>query len=312
MNPQHVKTAAHLKDNLTVWKTNFEGSEYLESTIKVSNAIDKDITIFYRHISQKAPKACVFIFHGLTESSQFYGSIASNLSSQNIEVFAADHQGSGKSHGNQNHEVNDYNALYQNGWSFVFKMVAANYDRLKETPIFFLGTSMGAATIMEMLLNIPKNFKGVLTGCVLLSPSILLLNRPPLEGLLRISSYILPTFSARTIPPEDHSGVPEVQEIYKTNPEKYLYIPSTVGREIISMADHLVNNLDKIKLPTLLMQGTDDRVVDKKGAQLFSDKNRIEDFTYTEYVGSSHILLQDWVALEVEAKILDWIKKRSK
>lgn len=311
----YAEAVEYLKNDLTKWKTSYEGCQYIESTIKVSNTLEKDIPYFFRHLKQTAPKAIIFIFHGISESSLFYGGIGSKFGAENYEVFAPDMQGHGKSHGHKNPDCSDYNILYQNAWSFVFKMMAANYEKVKDLPIFFMGVALGGAMTLEMQINFPKNFKGNVAGLIILSAPIIIGDRPPstVESILKFSSYILPNFSVRKMIPQHNSRVPEVHELWNNTPEKFQYIPSTFGRETCAMADHLVGNLNKLTTPTLLLQGSDDRVVDKKGAQLFSDTcSNVQDFTFVEYVDASHMILQDYVVLEVEKKILDWISKRIK
>ena len=92
---KYTKQIDYLKNNLTNWKASYEGCQLVEATTKVSNLLEKDVSVFYRHFQQVQPKAAVFIFHGLTESSLFYGGLASQMQAINYEVFAADHQGSG-------------------------------------------------------------------------------------------------------------------------------------------------------------------------------------------------------------------------
>lgn len=50
------KAITYLKDNLIIWKASYEGCELIENTVKVSNVLDKDISLFYRHYKQKQPK----------------------------------------------------------------------------------------------------------------------------------------------------------------------------------------------------------------------------------------------------------------
>lgn len=131
------------------------------------------------------PRATIFILHGLGESSLFYGALATKLQNQNYEVFAFDQQGHGKSHGKETHDISDYNILYQNAWAFVFKMLAPEIDKYKDIPLFLLGVGIGGSTVLNMQLNIPKNFTLKITGVILLSPSLLLLGKPN-SGVLEI------------------------------------------------------------------------------------------------------------------------------
>jgi len=303
-----------LKDNLINWKASYEGSEYIESTVKVSNILEKDISLYYRHYKQKAPIATIFIFHGLGESSLFYGAIATKFHNLNYEVFAMDQQAHGKSHGKESRDIGDFNILYQNAWAFVFKMLAPEIVKYKDIPLFFLGVGIGASTILEMQLNIPKNFTLVISGVILLSPSIILIGKPNTVSLeiLKFSSYILPTFNAKNVDYSFYTQVQEVHKIYTSNPDKFAYVPSTLGRELIAMADHLLQNITKFTIPTLLMHGSSDRVTDKRGSETFAEKAKIDDITFVEYADAEHLLLQEYVVLEVEQKILDWISKKVK
>lgn len=130
-------------------------------------------------------RGIIFLLHGLGESSLFYGGFGSKLEKENYEVFAFDQQGHGKSHGNETHDISDYNVLYQNAWAFIFKMLAPEIDKYKNLPLFLCGTGIGASTILLMQLNTPKNFTLKITGTILLSPSILLIGKPN-SGILEI------------------------------------------------------------------------------------------------------------------------------
>lgn len=53
---RNQKAIKYLSENLIKWKASSEGCELIESNVKVSNVLDKDISIFYRHYKQKSPK----------------------------------------------------------------------------------------------------------------------------------------------------------------------------------------------------------------------------------------------------------------
>lgn len=78
------------------------------------------------------------------------------------------------------------------------------------------------------------------------------------------------------------------------------------------MAEYLLQNLNKFTLPTLILHGSNDRITDKKGSELFAEKSKIDDITFTEFADAEHLLLEDLCVLDVENRILDWLTKRLK
>eukprot|EP01080_Neovahlkampfia_damariscottae_P006502 gene6502-10510_t len=313
MSEEAVKKATeYLLDNFD-WKAEYPNSELIEARLDADNSAHKGISLFYRHIKQEKPRGVVFLFHGLGESSTFYGALANNLCLENYEVFMMDQQGHGKSYGHEKCDISDFKILYENGWFFIFRMLHKYQDRLRNLPMFLFGLSMGGSTVLEMLLHPPTNFSQKIGGCIVVAPAIIAAGKPNagLLPLIKASSYLVPVFNAKQLDYKTITSLPKIQKKLENHKERFAFVPSTLGRELLSMEEDLNQNMTKLKTPMLILQSVEDQIVEKKGAEKLWQSVSCDDVVYQEYHGCQHNVIHDVTVFTSHKRIIDWLNERS-
>ena len=117
----------------------------------------------YRWLPQTAPKATVFIAHGMTEHCKRYDEFAQTLANNGFAVFAHDHRGHGKtsSPGFFGHLADE------NGWDLCVEDIAAHIEKIQseypQLPFFLFGHSMGSFMSQEYIIR----YSNRISGCIL-------------------------------------------------------------------------------------------------------------------------------------------------
>eukprot|EP01080_Neovahlkampfia_damariscottae_P007815 gene7815-12288_t len=310
-----------LNDN-SLWKAlkgdeenNKFGTKLNEETVKIkTDVVEEEYEIFYRHYEQKDPVGVLFMFHGLGNCSGMRNNLAELFVRENYEVFAFDQYGHGKSVGNRLSQFDNFEILYKTGLQFVQKMYQKNSKKFEKLPLFFIGESMGGATILECLLNLPQDFPKV-TGVILSAAAIELKAKPNVvfSTIFSAFSYTFPSFTLGRGDPARNTRFITEQERRTNHPEATITgLPSCTAREMIRMSDHLLENLSEIDIPILIHQGTNDYVVDPNGSKLLYQNCKSKDKKLIIYHDGLHSLLTDHPAMDALQESLNWVKERSK
>jgi acylglycerol lipase len=86
--------------------------------------------------------------------------------------------------------------------------------------------------------------------------------------------------------------------------------PAATVAALVRADEHLRVSFPEIKLPVLIMHGTEDRATVCEGSQFFYDTAGSADKTLKLYKGHFHDLLADIGKEGVMADIVGWIDKR--
>jgi alpha-beta hydrolase superfamily lysophospholipase len=193
-------------------------------------------------------------------------------------------------------------------------MLHKEAERLKETPVFLFGLSMGGGTVLEMLLHQPKNLKQEIAGIILVSPFIIASGKPSsvLLPFIKASSYIVPVFNAKEIDWTHITSLKAIQSRFENHKERFAFVPSTLGRELLLMEEELNQNISKFTHPMLILQAKDDKIVDKKGAEKLWEKSSSKDISYQEYHDCEHNIIHDHTVFLAEKRIIEWLDKKTK
>ena len=128
-----------------------------------------------------------------------------------------------------------------------------------------------------------------------------------LKGL----SYITPHTHVFSLKNEIFSRDPLVVESMNNDP---LILgesqPAQTARVMIDAASRLNDEFPLIKLPVLILHGTEDKATNPSGSQFFYDTTGSTDKTLKLYEGHYHDLLNDLDKEVVMADINDWIDAR--
>jgi len=263
------------------------------------------------------PLALVFLSHGFSEHLGLYHQVAKFLNEYGFFVFGHDHVGHGKSEGkrvyieNVDHYCDDIITHCQ--------IVQEVYPNLK---LFLVGHSMGGMVAIRTVLMNKNFFDGmVLNGPLIIpGPQIFGMDLRPTPVKTFVFRVILGLLSLAI--PESVLGNSDLNKITKDEDMKDMLTKDklrwTSGCKVrlllafVDCLDENMNQLDDIRIPFLVLQGSEDSLCNPTGASLLYRRSRSDDKEVKIFHGSRHQLFFDLPQQRQEAfsDIATWIKTR--
>jgi len=264
--------------------------------------------IIYRAFIPDSPKAIVVLAHGLGEHSLKYGYFGDALYSAGIAAFLYDQRGHGRSQGGRVC-VGDFGDYLSDLRQMVgIAKVEALCDK-----VFVVGLSMGGLLALDYAIR-HHDAKDAIRGVVVSAPA-LKLKSPPSgieKGIVRLIALLMPRITTpNRIPFEwlthDKDLIKDTKEdkLSQRVISFGLYVEMTKAMRFVS------ENIAKLDVPALFMQGTDDKVVDIAGVREIFDRIPVKDKELALYEGMYHELLRETRREEIIGKIADWVLKRA-
>jgi acylglycerol lipase len=249
-------------------------------------ALEGTPELFYRCWQpQGQARGAVLLVHGVSEHSGRYGHVGEFLASRGLSVHAYDQRGHGRSGGRE-------------GWvekfdDFLDDLAAVHAyvrERSVGLPLFLLGHSMGGLVVTAYLLERPAK------------PDFVVLSGPAIVPILAPGD--------RTIDPSRLSRDPEVQRAYMDDP---LVLRERVSDELfMRLADglgYIVGRGDEIRLPLLLIQGSDDLLCSAEGNAAYLGGTSA-DRTIKIYPEGRHEMFNETNREQVLADLWQWMQAR--
>lgn len=249
-------------------------------------------------------RALVLIVHGFAEHSSRYDHVARTLVGQGYGVYALDQRGHGRSEGPRaNLHVFDELVADLRRYSEML------YERHPALPRFVFGHSMGGAVTLQLGLEHPHPFAGlVLSAPYLRSPAPL---PAPLEPLLDWLSRRVPDLRTSPLDVGAISRDPAEVQAYRDDPLVYTgRIKLRMGLELLRAGPRLLPLAPRVSLPTLILHGSSDRLADVRGSEQLFRQLGSTDKTLRVYDGGYHELFNDVVRDEVFDDLIGWLEPR--
>jgi alpha-beta hydrolase superfamily lysophospholipase len=248
------------------------------------------------------PRVWLAIAHGLGEHSGRYERLARAMSGYRIGCYAVDLRGMGRSEGRRGHLerwqqwVDDYACFYQ-----------AVLEDAGGTEVVPLGHSFGGLVVVS----------AVLSGAV--DPSRFVLSNPAFRAAVEVPSWklrlgraasrLVPALTmANEVDPALISRDPSVVDAYRNDSLVHDRISARLFVEWSAASEQALARAPEIKLPFLLIVGSDDRLIDPQGAAEFSSRVTV-DHTTRLYPGRYHEPFNDLGADEVFADLAGWLER---
>jgi alpha-beta hydrolase superfamily lysophospholipase len=254
-------------------------------------------------LPEYAARGVVVLAHGLGEHGGRYERLATELAAAGFALYAVDHRGHGRSPGPRAnierfaHVVSDYS-------SFVGRAARQHLD----TPVYLLGHSMGGAVAFASALRLQDAIKGLA-----LSAPALGVEPAPGGGqllLLRALSSIAPNAGALTIAPGDICRDPNVVSAYQNDPlVHHKAVPARTVLELVTAMGGFPLQALKLRVPTLVMHGTADRLVPLGAARPVCQAIAAKDKTLRYYDGLAHEVLNEPEREQVVLDLMRWLQR---
>ena len=247
-------------------------------------------------------RAFIILVHGLGEHVMRYSGWAGKFNASGIGFAGVDLPGHGKSDGKKGH-IKNYGITGE-----MLDILLSEYRKTYNgLPVFLYGHSLGGGIVLEYLLKKSPEVK----GAVVTSPWLRLAFEPSkakvaLAGFLR---HIFPSLVQPTGLVTEHlSHDFSVVEKYINDPLVHGKISTALFYNTVSAGAYILSNADKLKVPVLLLHGSDDKITSPDGSREIAAKSDL--ITFRLWEGGYHELHNEPFNEEVFSFILNWINTR--
>ena len=263
----------------------------------------KGVGIFVRSWAPEGkPRAVVVICHGVNSHSGQYLWVGEQFEASGFAVYALDLRGRGKSDGERFYveDVADY-------VSDVAGVVELAKSRNPGVPVFLLGHSAGGVTSAVYTLENQEKLAGFICESFAFQVPAPGFALAAIKGI----SHIAPRLPVLKLKNEDFSRDPQAVEALNNDPLTAGEVqPAMTVAALVRADERLREEFPQIKLPVLIMHGTDDKATVCHGSQFFFEAVGSSDKTLKLYEGHYHDLLNDVGKEQVMADIKSWIDSR--
>lgn len=264
-----------------------------------------DTNFFGQFWKPENTKAVVLILHGLGEHSGRFQEVAENLINEGFGVAAFDHFGHGKTTGKRGHNP---------GYEKVLDSVGQFLNRTKEvfgdSDVFLYGHSMGGNAVLNYMLSRNNEVKGVIATSAFLKLAF----QPPGWKLFlgKIIQKIAPSITLdNEINPSFISRDPKAVNAYKKDALVHRKVSPNFSLSFMKRGEWAIKNANQLQKPTLLLHGTDDKLISCEGSEEFA-ANNLKNVTLKLYKGGYHELHHDLCKNEVMKDIISWLNSNNK
>lgn len=252
----------------------------------------------------KSVKAVILVVHGMGEHCGRYMNVVNHFVPLGYAVYALDHIGHGKSEGGRElvRTFDDYTDTLE-----IFYNMVTEWQPGK--PIFILGHSMGGAIASYYLLDHHEDFNGAVISApaVKVGESI----SAATISMAKLLSKIAPKMGLLALDVNAISRDPEVVEAYANDPLVFHgKTPARLGAEVLSAMLRITAEADKITLPFIVVQGSEDQLVDPSGAEMLFDLASSEDKTLKIYDGLYHEVFNEPEHEMVLSDVENWLEAK--
>jgi acylglycerol lipase len=247
-------------------------------------------------------RGVVVIVPGFNSHSGQYLWVGEQFAKNNLAAYAIDLRGRGRSEGERFYveKMEDYT-------DDVATLIRSAKSENPGVPVFVLGHSAGGVVSCIYALDHQSEIDGLI--CESFAYDL------PVPGfvlsLLKGFDYIAPHLHVYTLKNENFSRDPMVVDSMNNDPLiKDESEPTQTAKVMIDASRRLNKEFPLIKLPVLILHGTEDKATNPSGSQDFYDHTGSTDKTLKFYEGHYHDLLNDLDKGIVMADINDWIDAR--
>ena len=241
------------------------------------------------------------VVHGLGEHAGRYERFADGMARHGMGTFALDLRGHGNSPGQRGH-VDSWAQ-----WTDDVSAFVSHIESIAGAEVVPVGHSFGGVALLSTVLagKLPK------TRRIVVSSPALKLKLAVAGWKLTfgpIASKIVPRLAlANEIDPKTVSRVPEVVEAYKNDPLVHNKISTRMGAEWQDATRDILSRAGQIKIPLLILAGTDDALIDPAGSrELHEQAKSTSELRMLE--GRFHEPFNDIGSDEVFQLIADWLR----
>jgi alpha-beta hydrolase superfamily lysophospholipase len=252
----------------------------------------------------------VLIVHGLSEHIGRYGHVAAVLNSANWSVLGYDQRGHGASEGRRGLIGADDRLLAD-----LALVVDAVRGEAPDCPLVLLGDSMGGAVaarfVAEALQPQPAPWSRAVEGLVLVAPALAAKMTRWQALQLAVMGRLAPDVAVPSgLDATALSRDPEVVRAYLADPLVHDRISARLARFIVDAGAFVRAQAPHWRVPTLVIWGGADRIVDPAGSAAFAAAVPSAVVTAAHHPALFHEPLNEPERDEVIAQLIGWLSER--
>ncbi|MGO9308241.1 MAG: alpha/beta fold hydrolase [Spirochaetia bacterium] len=264
--------------------------------------------LFYRAVFPDRTRAALIFLHGMSEHSGMYLHVFHACAEAGFAVLAPDQRGRGRSVDGRwrRGDLHSMGRVLED----LDELRARHREELTDLPLFVVGMSMGSIVAQMYAMRRQDS----LAGIVLIGPPFGYqrgISRPLLavSGLLAAAA---PRLGVRPAPAIHHiSRVRAFQNELEWDPWCYHGpVRARAARELIGALAELERRTGDLRLPLLIVQGTEDRIAPIREAEEIHRRWGGGDRTLTPMKGLYHDVLNEPERQEAIDTIIAWLAAR--
>jgi alpha-beta hydrolase superfamily lysophospholipase len=247
-------------------------------------------------------RAGIILVHGIGEHIQRYSHWIDRFIEKGIGVVGVDLPGHGLSDGKRGN-IKSYSLTDE----MIDFLLIEHKKTFPGIPVFIYGHSMGGGIVLQYLLQ--KN--PAINGAIVTSPWLRLAFEPSRIKLIfaRIIKNLLPSITQPSGLVASHlSHDQKVVDAYLADPLNHDKISANLFYNASAAADYSLQHAGDLKIPLLMMHGTDDQINSVQGSRDFAAKSKMTELKIWE--GGYHELHNEIFKDEVFAYLMSWLEKR--
>jgi len=246
-------------------------------------------------------KAVILFVPGIGEHMHRYDHLAAMYNREGIGFAGVDLPGHGQSDGRRGN-IKSFAILRE----MIDILLKSCNKTFPGTPVYISGQSLGGGIVLDYLLQRNPKVK----GAIVMSPWLRLSFEPAKIKLIMASilKYLLPGLTMNTGLNVSHLSHDEtVVKNYKTDPLVHGKASLSLFNNAMSAAKHSLEHASELKVPTLILHGSDDMINSPEGSREFAAKTDRAELKIWD--GGYHELHNEPFKDEVFKYIIDWIKR---
>jgi alpha-beta hydrolase superfamily lysophospholipase len=245
-------------------------------------------------------RGMILVVHGVAEHAGRYRHVADRLVGLGLRVVVPDHRGHGRSGGKRLlvRDLSEFTADLE---------TLRRLEVVDGRPTYLLGHSMGG----EIALDYALDHQDALAALVLSAPAVLPGDdiNPVLMRVAKVLGRLVPGLPGQKLSSASISRDPAVVKAYDEDPLVFRgALSAGIGGAMLRTMEGFPSRLPSLRLPLLVLSGTEDKLVNPEGAKLVDRLAGSTDKTLKMYPGLYHEVFNEPEQDLVLGDLTDWLK----